>query len=101
MRKTFWTSCTLVLAVGCGLKAAAQQPLSWEQLRQRFEQNNPTLLAGKLNVDESKAQEITAYLRPNPQLTVTTDGTQIAPGDSGVWRPFAGTSFSPGCSRST
>ena len=57
--------------------ASAQQPLTWEQVRQRFEQNNPTLLAGKLNIDESKAQEITAYLRPNPNLTLLSD--QIDP----------------------
>jgi len=57
--------------------ASAQQPLTWDQVRQRFEQNNPTLLAGKLNIDESKAQEITAYLRPNPNLTLLSD--QIDP----------------------
>jgi cobalt-zinc-cadmium efflux system outer membrane protein len=74
-------------------------PMTWEQVRQRFEQNNPTLLAGKLNIDESKAQEITAYLRPNPQFTVTADGTQIIPtggtnpdtGRANPWQPFVGT----------
>jgi cobalt-zinc-cadmium efflux system outer membrane protein len=39
--------------------------------------NNPTLLAGKLNIDELQAQEITAHLRPNPDLTLLSD--QIAP----------------------
>src|SRR5438270_6563007 len=59
--------------------AAAQTsvPLTWEQVRQRFQDNNPTLLAGKLNVDESKAQEITAYLRPNPSFSLLQD--QINP----------------------
>ena len=71
--------------------------LTWEQVRERFEQHNPTLLADKLNIDESKAQEITAYLRPNPDFTLTADGTQIAP-EKGVWRPFAGTFESPGIS---
>ena len=66
--------------------------MTWEQVRHRFEQNNPTLLAGKLNIDESKAQEITANLRPNPQFTQSTDGTQIAP-YRGVWQPFTGTQF--------
>jgi cobalt-zinc-cadmium efflux system outer membrane protein len=66
--------------------------MTWDQVRHRFEQNNPTLLAGKLNIDESKAQEITANLRPNPQFTQSTDGTQIAP-YKGVWQPFAGTQF--------
>src|SRR5882762_2682193 len=73
--------------------APAPTPLTWEQVRQRFEQNNPTLLAGKLGIDESKAQEITAYLRPNPGFTLLTDGTQIAP-YQGVWVPTAGTMLS-------
>lgn len=70
--------------------AAAQAPLTWDQVRQRFEQRNPTLQAGEFNIKESKAQEITAYLRPNPTLTLTADGTQIAPNKS-VWEPLAGT----------
>lgn len=72
---------------------SAPQPLSWQNVRDRFEAANPTLLADKLSVDESKAEQITAYLRPNPSLTLTADGTQIAP-DNGVWKPFAGTFFS-------
>src|ERR1700745_242644 len=54
--------------------ANAQQPLTWDNVVGRFEANNPTLLADRLNIDESKAQEITAYLRPNPQFTLSTDG---------------------------
>jgi cobalt-zinc-cadmium efflux system outer membrane protein len=76
---------------------AQQQSFTWQQIRDKFEAANPTLLAGKLNIDESRAQEITAYLRPNPTFTLTLDGTQIAP-DKGVWRPFAGTFESPGIS---
>jgi cobalt-zinc-cadmium efflux system outer membrane protein len=97
MNQTPWRYCALLVLLGCGLKAGAQQALTWEQVRDRFEANNPTLLADKLSIDESKAQEITAYLRPNPDLTLTADGTQIAP-DRGVWRPFAGTFESPGIS---
>jgi cobalt-zinc-cadmium efflux system outer membrane protein len=70
--------------------AQTPSPMTWDQVRQRFEQNNPTLLAGELNIDESKAQEITAFLRPNPQFTLSSDGTQIAP-RNGVWQPFSGT----------
>jgi len=51
--------------------------LTWENVKDRFERNNPTLLADQLNIDESKAQEITAFLRPNPNLTLLSD--QIAP----------------------
>ena len=69
-----------------------QNTLTWQQLRDRFEAANPTLRAAQLNVDESKAQEITAYLRPNPEFTQATDGTQMAPSE-GVWKPVAGTQF--------
>ena len=76
---------------------AQQHVFSWQEVRQKFEIANPTLLADKLNVDEFKAQEVTAYLRPNPNLTLTVDGTQIAP-SNGVWQPFTGTFESPGVS---
>ena len=72
-------------------------PLTWQNVKDRFEASNPTLLADKLGIDESRAQQITAFLRPNPTFTLTVDGTQIAP-QKGVWRPFAGTFESPGVS---
>src|ERR1700676_2900108 len=97
MKQTLWRYFTLVLLLGCGLKAGAQQALTWEQVRNRFETNNPTLLADRFNIDESKAQEITAFLRPNPTLSLSVDGTQIVP-DKGIWRPFAGTFESPNLS---
>jgi len=53
----------------------------------------PRCEQGKLGLDESKAQEITAFLRPNPNFTLSTDGTQIAP-YKGVWQPLTGTQFS-------
>src|SRR5580700_787506 len=96
MRKLPCLCCALILCSAYA-RAQAQVSLTWEQVRNRFEANNPTLLADKLNIDESRAQEITAYLRPNPDLTLTADGTQIAP-DKGVWRPFAGTFESPAIS---
>src|ERR1700674_4093073 len=97
MQKTPWRCSALFLLLGLALEAGAQQALTWEQVRNRFEKSNPTLLADRLNVDESKAQEITAFLRPNPDFTLTADGTQIAP-QKGVWRPFAGTFETPGIS---
>jgi cobalt-zinc-cadmium efflux system outer membrane protein len=87
----------LFLPLTLCLAVQAQEPWTWEKVRARFEQSNPTLLADKLNIDESKAQEITAFLRPNPTLTLSADGTQIAP-EKGVWRPLAGTFESPGIS---
>jgi cobalt-zinc-cadmium efflux system outer membrane protein len=77
--------------------AHAQTALTWDQVRERFRANNPTLAAGRLGVDEAKAIEITAYLKPNPDFTLSTDGTQLTP-YQGVWRPFAGTQFSPSLS---
>ncbi len=92
-----------MLAAACLLALTPRAPaqtrtvFTWQQLKERFETTNPELLAGKLNIDESRAQEITAYLRPNPDLTITTDGTQIAKHD-GIWQPFAGTFVSPAVS---
>src|SRR5260370_7647422 len=88
----FWISIMFAAA-----SARGERALTWEQGRVGFEQSNPTLLADKLSVDESRAQEITAFLRPNPTFTLSADGTQIAP-EKSVWRPFAGTFESPSIS---
>jgi outer membrane protein, heavy metal efflux system len=90
---------TLALLIAClpGRAYAQQQSFTWQEIRDKFEAANPTLLADKLNIDESRAQEITAFLRPNPTFGLTVDGTQIAP-YRGVWRPFAGTFESPSLS---
>src|SRR5947209_16934149 len=69
------------------LPAAAQAPLSWEQVLQRFEQNNPALIAGQTNVEETRANEITAGLKPNPQLSLTSDQWNLFHTDP--YRPFA------------
>jgi cobalt-zinc-cadmium efflux system outer membrane protein len=97
MQKMLWRYFALSFVLCVSSAAGAQQALTWEQVRQRFEQNNPTLLADNLSIDESRAEEITAFLRPNPQFSLTADGTQIAP-EKGVWRPFAGTFESPSIS---
>ena len=77
--------------------AAAQQSLTWDQVKARFQASNPVLKADADNVAEMKAEEITAYLRPNPQFTATVDGTQIAP-HNGVWQPLLGTFVVPNLS---
>jgi len=86
-----------LLIVSAARAQTAQTALTWEQVRERFRANNPNLAAGRVSVDEAKAQEITAYLRPNPDFSLSTDGTQLTP-YRGVWRPFAGTQFSPNLS---
>lgn len=70
---------------------------TWDQVKDRFQLNNTTVLASRLNIDELKADEITAHLRPNPDFTLSADGTQIVP-SHGVWEPLAGTFVSPGVS---
>lgn len=74
--------------------STAQQALRWDEVKSRFEAVNPTLKADALNVDEAHALETTAFLRPNPQFTLSQDGTQIAP-NHGIWQPFAGTYVVP------
>ena len=78
-------------------RAFAQQPLDWDQVKARFNANNPALKADADNVDEMRAEEITAYLRPNPQFTLTGDGTQIAR-HNGAWQPTKGTFVVPAVS---
>jgi len=70
---------------------------TWEQVKAKFEAANPTLKANQANIDESKAEEITAFLRPNPEVSLAADGTQITP-LSGVWQPTKGTTITPGVS---
>jgi outer membrane protein, heavy metal efflux system len=77
--------------------ALAQTTLTWQQIKGRFEAANPTLKAAQLNIDESRAAEITAFLRPNPDFGLSADGTQLTR-YLGVWRPFAGTQISPSIS---
>ena len=98
-RHRFVSVCKLAFMLSTCLCASAnaQNQMTWEQIREKFLSINPTLQADQLNIDESKAEEITAYLRPNPGFNLTVDGTQIAP-NHGHWQPFAGTFESPGIS---
>ena len=75
------TGFLLVVSVG-----SAQTALTWEQVRERFRVNNPSLTAGRIGVEQSKAQEITAYLRPNPDVTATLD--QLDPFSPNPYRPL-------------
>ncbi len=86
VQRYYWL--LLVLTLGAAAVSSAQQPAqppappsaqswTWESVKERFVQNNPTLLADMLNIDESRAKEITAFLRPNPDLGLLSD--QITP----------------------
>ena len=85
--------CALGIAL-LGVTASAQQALTWDQVKTKFEAVNPALKADADNVDEMRAEEITAFLRPNPQFTISVDGNQVAP-KNGVWTPFKGTTEQP------
>ena len=66
-------SLSLLIVGGFFDGSFAQQALTWREVRERFEANNPTLRAGRIGVEESRAQQITAYLRPNPTFTASVD----------------------------
>jgi cobalt-zinc-cadmium efflux system outer membrane protein len=88
----------LAVAAGSGGVAQAQHALTWEEVKARFESDNPTLRAGKLGVDESRAEETTAYLRPNPNLTLLSDQIDPFPdgpshGPFAYWLPSATVSY--------
>ena len=80
----------LLLSTILAVSAFAQKALTWQEVRDEFEKANPMLLAGQVGVEEFKASEITAYLRPNPNLILSADGTQLTP-YHGVWQPLIGT----------
>jgi cobalt-zinc-cadmium efflux system outer membrane protein len=73
----------------------AQTAFTWPQIKEKFEAANPTLKAAHLNIDESRAAEIQAYVRPNPDVSLLFDqinpfSTQPPPnGGANVYSPFA------------
>jgi cobalt-zinc-cadmium efflux system outer membrane protein len=68
----------------------AQTTYTWEELRDKFRQTNPTLLADQVNIDEARASEITAFLRPNPDLTISADQFTIFKTPQTAYQPLAG-----------
>ena len=75
-----------IAAAGCFSGSLTAQTYNWRQLREKFEAANPAVRAGQLLVDESRAQEITAFLRPNPSLTASLD--QLDPFSVNPYRPL-------------
>ncbi|MGO8990846.1 MAG: TolC family protein [bacterium] len=77
MKRLAWRLFIGFIVVGClSTESFAQQALTWQQVRARFLADNPTLQAGRIGIDESRAQEITAHLRPNPNFTASVDQLQ-------------------------
>src|SRR5581483_6760785 len=89
MRRQLWRLYIgLLFATGCLAQSAnAPGPLTWQEIQDRFRTNNPTLLPGKVTIDEAQADEITAYLRPNPNLTIGLD--QLTPFNGNPYRPLS------------
>ncbi len=96
LRKMAWQIC---LAVAAGALFAppvfSQTAFTWKQIREKFEARSPALKAAQALVDESRANEVTAFLRPNPSVTGTIDQidpftTQPSSNGTGqdVFRPF-------------
>ncbi len=85
----------LLIATLASNAFAQTHSFSWQEVRDRFQTNNPTLRAAAIGIDESRSQEITAYLRPNPDLTGSVDqinpfSTQPSPNGGGNgYAPFA------------
>src|SRR5579862_9179182 len=76
----------LLLVAATSQSGFAQKALTWGEVRARFESSNPSLQAAQINVDESRADEITANLRPNPGMTLSFD--QVDPFTANPYRPF-------------
>ncbi|MGA3097022.1 MAG: TolC family protein [Bryobacteraceae bacterium] len=76
----------LVLASCLTQQALAQKVFTWQQVRDQFEAANPTLRAGETGIAESRAAEISANLRPNPDITTTID--QFDPFTPNPYRPL-------------
>src|SRR5580658_2302716 len=94
---TAWAALLAAVVFQPAARAQTSTPLTWQQIKDRFDVRNPTLKAAQLSIDESRAEEITAYLRPNPDFSFSADGTQLTP-YLHTYRPFAGTQISPGIS---
>jgi cobalt-zinc-cadmium efflux system outer membrane protein len=74
------------IVIGATGGAWAQKTLTWDEAKREFESTNPNLRASRIGVQEVRAEEITAHLRPNPELTVSVD--QITPFTGNPYRPF-------------
>jgi cobalt-zinc-cadmium efflux system outer membrane protein len=83
-----------VLAAAVPLHARAQTSLTWPDVRSRFQAVNPALVAGRIGVDEARAGEVTAFLRPNPQWTMTFDQIGNTTEGNAFSAATLGTSFS-------
>jgi cobalt-zinc-cadmium efflux system outer membrane protein len=78
-----------------GLPASAHaQSMTWPDVRARLQAANPSLQAGRIGINESKAAEVTAFLRPNPNWSLVLD--QV--GNTTEGNPFSASTLVGGIS---
>ncbi len=77
----------LLLATCLARVSFGQQVLTWSETKDQFRANNPTLLAGQVTIGESRAEEITADLKPNPDISLGWD--QLTPFNGNPYRPIS------------
>ena len=80
LERLFFASFAAALLAQSGF---AQKALTWQEIRDKFEAANPSLRAGQIGVEESRANEVTANLRPNPSLSLLADQIDPFPGGPG------------------
>jgi len=84
-----WRPAVVVAMLCFVTTTAAAQALTWDQVRVRFLSANPTVRAGQFTIDEARADEITAYLRPNPEASVAFDQFPIVGDPADPWPNLA------------
>jgi cobalt-zinc-cadmium efflux system outer membrane protein len=77
----------LLTSLSAAVLRAQTRTMSWDEVRDSFQRNNPNLLAGRTGIEESRANEITAGLRPNPELFAF--GDQISLFTTDPYRPLS------------
>jgi outer membrane protein, heavy metal efflux system len=76
----------------------AQKTLTWDDAKRLLKTSNPTLRAGEIGIQESRADEITAFLRPNPELGLALDYVApfaTLPALASASTPSAGNAYQP------
>ena len=69
---------TLVMALSVSGAFAQQPDLNLQRILDIYIQNNLDLQAARLKLERSKADQITARIRPNPNLTVTAENLAVS-----------------------
>ncbi len=87
MPRLVWLIPAALLNAAACLPQTPPPALTWRDVQQRFRSNNPTLLAGQVSIEEARAQEISAFLRPNPDMTFGWD--QLNPFTTHPYRPLS------------